>query len=221
MANYARWKFQFTGFVKSSIKPYLSCMMDDFNNLELHGRRVTLQAIKIGDVNKLYAIIRDSREHLEKWLPWVDFIQSLEDERHIIEQWIYDMQIRAAIHLSIKAEDEVVGMVSTGQIDWTNQRTSIGYWIKKESVRQNFASEATAILLTYLFDNLRLHRIFIQAATDNDASNGVIRKLGFKIEGVLRENERIKNRFLDHNIYGMTEMDYGQLKDSLHPFLHL
>lgn len=193
--------------------------MDDFNTLKLRGGRIVLNAIKLTDVDPLFRIIRDSREHLEKWLPWVDFIQSIEDERHIVEQWIYDMQIRTALHLTIRSGDEVIGMVSTGQIDWTNQRTSIGYWIKRQSIRQNYATEATAILLTYLFSNLRLHRVFIQAATDNEGSNGVIKKLGFKIEGILRENERVKNRFLNHNIYGMTESDFEGIKISLHKYI--
>ncbi len=194
-------------------------MMDDFNTLSLAGRRVALQAIKLKDVAALYRIISDSRQHLEMWLPWVDFIQSITDEQHIVEQWIYDMQIRMAIHLSVRIDGEIVGMVSTGQIDWTNQRTSIGYWIKRQSIRQNFATEATSILLSYLFKELRLHRVFIQAATGNDASNRVIKKLGFKIEGVLRENERVKNRFLDHNIYGMTSEDFECLKDTFLDYL--
>ncbi len=194
-------------------------MMDDFNSLTLSGPRVVLRSVQLADVNSLFRIISNSREHLEKWLPWVDYVRTVDDERHIVEQWIYDMQLRAAIHLCITVENGIVGLISTGQIDWMNQRTSVGYWISHDKARNNFATEAAAILLKYLFEKLRLHRVYIQAATGNDASNGVIRKLGFKFEGVLRENERVKEYYFDHNIYGMTEQDFQDLKQDLLPYL--
>ena len=80
---------------------------------------------------------------------------------------------------------------------------------------KHLATTATAVLLNYLFEKLKLHRIFIQAATENEPSNKVIRKLGFKLEGVLRENERVNDRYLDHNIYGMTDQDFRNLKPNL------
>ncbi len=198
---------------------YLSSMMDDFTSLVIPGSRVLLRSVEFKDVNALFSIINSSREHLERWLPWVDFVQTIDDERHIVEQWIYDMQLKAAIHLCISVGDDLIGLIGTHQIDWLNQRTSVGYWIRRESTKRNFATEATATLLNYLFEDLRLHRVFIQAATENAPSNAVIRKLGFKWEGLLRENERIKDEYLDHNIYGMTRRDFLELKASYSPYL--
>ncbi len=194
-------------------------MLDNFNTLVIPGSRVILRSAELRDVRSLFRIIENSREHLEQWLPWVDFVQSVDDERHIAEQWIYDMQLRAAIHLCITCGNDIVGLVGTHQIDWINQRTSIGYWIGKEHTGKHYATEATAVLLNYLFDNVKLHRVFIQAATGNIASNRVIAKLGFKWEGLLRENERVKDKFLDHNIYGMTQSDFLVQKESFSTYL--
>lgn len=196
-------------------------MLDNFNSLVIPGASVILRSAELGDVNNLFRIIENSRGHLEQWLPWVDFVHTIDDERHIVEQWIYDMQLRAAIHLCVTSGNDIVGLVGTHQIDWINQRTSIGYWIGKEHTGKHFATEATAVLLNYLFETVRLHRIFIQAATGNKASNRVIEKLGFKWEGLLRENERVKDRYLDHNIYGMTHSDFVELRGSLSPYLKI
>lgn len=190
-------------------------MIEDFNSLRLTGSRVALRSIGLEDVNTLFAIIQNSRAHLAEWLPWIDFVHSADDERHIVEQWVYDMQIKGAIHLCIIDGSQVVGIVGTHQIDWMNQRTSVGYWVSHGSTGNNFATEATAVLLQYLFESLRLHRVSIQAATGNGASNRVIEKLGFKLEGVLRGNERIRDTYLDHNIYGMTQADFAIQKNRL------
>ncbi|MGO9482048.1 MAG: GNAT family N-acetyltransferase [Candidatus Kryptoniota bacterium] len=193
--------------------------MDDFGSLTLRNSRILLRSVHLENASELYGIIEESREHLEKWLPWVEYVRSGEDERHIVEQWVYEMQMRSAIHLSITFEDKIAGLVSTHQIDWMNQRTSIGYWVRLEMTGKNLATTATAILMNYLFEKLRLHRIYIQAATDNGPSNKVIRKLGFKLEGVLRENEKVQERYLDHNIYGMTDHDFKDSKRSLVQYL--
>jgi len=193
--------------------------MDDFGSLMLRGSGILLRAIELKNANDLFLIIEESREHLERWLPWVQYVHSISDERHIVEQWIYEMQIRAAIHLCVLFENKISGVISTHQIDWMNQRASIGYWIRKDMTGKNLATAATAVLMNYLFEKLRLHRIYIQAATENEASNKVIRKLGFKLEGILRENERVNDRFLDHNIYGMTEDDFKDTKANLLQFI--
>jgi len=193
--------------------------MDNFTSLVLHGRRVTLGSVRPDDATELFRIIAESREHLERWLPWVDFVRTAEDERQIVEQWLYEMQMRTAIHFRINVDDRIVGLISTHQIDWMNQRTSIGYWIKADMVNQNISTEATAVLVDYLFNKLGIHRIYIQAATDNAASNRVIQKVGFKLEGVLRENEHIRDRYLDHNIYGMTKDDFESARQNLLKFI--
>lgn len=194
-------------------------MLDDFDALVIPGPRTVLRSVELRDVQILFNIIDSSREHLERWLPWVDYVHTSDDERQMVEQWIYEMQIRTAIQLCITVGDELVGLVGTHQIDWINQRTSIGYWIGKKNVGKGYATEATAILLNYLFERLKLHRVFIQAATKNGASNRVIEKLGFKWEGLLRENERVKDQYLDHNIYGMTHGDFSALNATISRFL--
>jgi len=82
-------------------------------------------------------------------------------------------------------------------------------------VNKSVATEATAVLMEYLFEKLKIHRIYIQAATANTPSNRVIQKLGFKLEGVLKDNERIGDRFVDHNIYGMTIDEFVKTKRNL------
>jgi ribosomal-protein-serine acetyltransferase len=189
--------------------------MDNFNSLELRGRRIVLNPVRIVNSSELFRIIDESREHLQKWLPWVDFVRCVDDERHMVEQWLYEMQMRTAIHFCINISDQLVGLASTHQIDWMNQKTSIGYWVKKDMVNKGIATEATAVLMQYLFERLKIHRVYIQAATGNAASNRVIQKLGFNLEGTLKDNERIGDGFVNHNIYGMTTDDFVKIRQNL------
>lgn len=193
-------------------------MMENFNSLALEGKEVMLRTVRLSDANELFRIITDSREHLERWLPWVDFVRSADDERHIVEQWLYEMQMKSAIHLCMNVESQIAGIISAHRIDWMNERASIGYWTKRDMTGRHIATGSAAVLTKYIFEELRLHRIYIQAATDNMPSNRVIQRLGFKLEGTLREDERIRDRFVDLNIYGMTVDDFEKTKENLSPY---
>jgi [ribosomal protein S5]-alanine N-acetyltransferase len=48
--------------------------------------------------------------------------------------------------------------------------------------RQGYASEAAQALVDYAFDNLHLRRVIAETDYDNFASQGVMRKLGMRIE---------------------------------------
>jgi ribosomal-protein-serine acetyltransferase len=68
-------------------------------------------------------------------------------------------------------------------------------------------TEASRLVLAWAFAKLSVHRVRVAAATDNHASLGVIRRLGFRFEGIAREAERCDGRWLDHAVFGMLEGD--------------
>jgi ribosomal-protein-serine acetyltransferase len=68
-------------------------------------------------------------------------------------------------------------------------------------------TEAARTILAWAFGPLNVHRIRVAAATGNDASLGVIRRLGFQFEGVAREAERCQGRWLDHALFALLATD--------------
>ena len=51
--------------------------------------------------------------------------------------------------------------------------------------------------------DLALRRVEIRAAVENRRSRAIPERLGFRQEGVLREAERIGDRYVDHVVYAM------------------
>jgi ribosomal-protein-serine acetyltransferase len=68
-------------------------------------------------------------------------------------------------------------------------------------------TEAARATVLWAFQRLTAHRIRVAAATDNVASLGVIRKLGFRYEGTAREAERCQERWLDHALFSLLSTD--------------
>ena len=65
------------------------------------------------------------------------------------------------------------------------------------------ATEAAASLVEHGFTSMGFHRISSWCSAENGASVSVLRKLGMREEGRLRENECFKERWWDTLVFGL------------------
>ncbi|MEB7787404.1 GNAT family N-acetyltransferase [Staphylococcus equorum] len=54
-----------------------------------------------------------------------------------------------------------------------------------------------------------MNRIEIQTATKNIKSQKIPRKLGFKQEGILREDEKLNGKFVDSYVFSLLKSEYN------------
>jgi RimJ/RimL family protein N-acetyltransferase len=64
-------------------------------------------------------------------------------------------------------------------------------------------------MLDFAFDVLLAHRVWAGCDPENVASARVLERIGMRLEGRLRENERIRSRFRDTLVYGILD---GELR---------
>jgi ribosomal-protein-serine acetyltransferase len=70
---------------------------------------------------------------------------------------------------------------------------------------------AVRALIDWAFDGWALNRVEIRAATGNEPSRAVLRRLGMREEGVLRAVERMGGRYLDHVVYAVLASEWGMM----------
>lgn len=169
---------------------------------------LALKPLELCDVEALFTLIDESREHLRPYLAFVDFTKVVEDTQSFVENAVRDNADRKAFTVVILVDDKVAGLVGFNQINWLNKNAEIGYWLGKSFVRRGVMTKAVRVLVDHAFDRLGLNRVEIRAATGNQASRGVAEKLGFVHEGTIREMEWVNDRFLDHEIYGMLKSEW-------------
>lgn len=99
---------------------------------------------------------------------------------------------------------ELAGRVTIGGIRWGAERGgSIGYWIAQPFAGQGHTTRAVRLLIDYGFAQ-GLHRLEIAVRPENEASLGVVRKLGFRDEGVRRSYLYIDGDWRDHRVFART-----------------
>lgn len=108
-------------------------------------------------------------------------------------------QAGRAIHFAIERRDRagLVGGIELCALDNPHRCAELRFWIAEAEWGQGFASEAARAVLRFGFGELGLHRIDAMHLARGEAAAAVLRKIGMRQEGVLRERVRKAGRFED------------------------
>lgn len=88
-------------------------------------------------------------------------------------------------------------------------RAEIGYEISPQYWRKGYASEAIMVSLPFVFDEMEINRVEAYVHIQNSNSQGVLEKLGFHKEGILREYGLWNDEFWDMICYSMLKKDFS------------
>ncbi|QTN46414.1 GNAT family N-acetyltransferase [Ectopseudomonas mendocina] len=101
------------------------------------------------------------------------------------------------------APHELLG--ACGYNDWerSHRRAELGYWLLPQHWRSGIMRESLEAVIAHGFAAMDLHRIEAVVDTDNGASSGLLRRLGFTHEGVRRECELHNGRYLSLDCFGL------------------
>ncbi|WP_224270536.1 GNAT family N-acetyltransferase [Haloprofundus salinisoli] len=105
--------------------------------------------------------------------------------------------------LLVCVDDRAVGLCFFYDLDETNGNAELGYWITPEAQDRGYATDAARTLARYAFDERRLDKLTARVREPNAASVRVLEKLGFREEGVLREQEFVGGRRVDLRVFGL------------------
>jgi ribosomal-protein-serine acetyltransferase len=175
----------------------------------LESARLVLGPIDVSDSQDLWMAIDASRAHLEPWLPWVPFNSDLEASYRLADASASDWDQGRACRFTIRHRwtRTLLGVVGLETLVHVHRSAELGYWLRKDATGQGTMTEASQLVLAWAFEKMSAHRVRVAAATDNHASLAVIRRLGFRFEGIAREAERCHERWLDHAVFGMLATD--------------
>ncbi|WP_263272278.1 GNAT family N-acetyltransferase [Pseudomonas phytophila] len=103
--------------------------------------------------------------------------------------------------------DSIIG--ACGFNDWSHEhrRTELGYWLMPAYWRQGLLTEALPSVFRYAFNALGVHRIHADVEPANAASCALLRKLGFHLDGTLRDVELKDGEFLSLHQYSLLRTD--------------
>jgi ribosomal-protein-alanine N-acetyltransferase len=110
--------------------------------------------------------------------------------------------------ITLHGDDRLIGMCGAYDWDRENRKIDIGYHLHPLLWGNGYATEATRAILRWCFDNLNVHRIQADCTDGNIASERVLLKCGFKVEGLWRESVWEHERFVDIKQFGLLRREF-------------
>ncbi|MFW5748585.1 MAG: GNAT family N-acetyltransferase [Chloroflexota bacterium] len=122
-----------------------------------------------------------------------------------------DFARQAGAHWAITrtGADGVIGHCGFYAWERAHRRVDIGYHILPAYWGHGCATEAAQAVVDWCFASMGLHRIQADCTAGNDASERVMIKCGFTLEGVWRESCWEHGRFVDIRQYGLLAREHA------------
>ncbi|EFM10678.1 GCN5-related N-acetyltransferase [Paenibacillus curdlanolyticus YK9] len=157
----------------------------------LESNRLLIRAPLWGDGEAVNAAVIESIEELRPWMPWAQTIPTLEESEISIRrsrlQFLERTDFRLLLFL--KETGQFIGGSGLHRIDWQSRKFEIGYWVSTSFSKQGYITEAVEAITNYAIQALQANRIEIRCDSLNLLSARVAERLGFTLEGILR-NEK-------------------------------
>lgn len=157
---------------------------------ELESERLLIRAPKIEDALEVWNTIQQSYDALNEWMRWAQKMPTLEETEENIREAIANFVTRKdlRLHVFLKETGEFIGSTGLHYINWEVPKFEIGYWLSSEKEGAGYMTEAVAGLSNYAFQELGARRIEIRCDEKNIKSRMVAERVGYELEGVLKQN---------------------------------
>jgi ribosomal-protein-alanine N-acetyltransferase len=143
--------------------------------------------------------------------------KSVEDTR----KWAQDCIDAMAKHevmiwtILLRSSGEPVGTACFWHFQPANHCAELGYELHPAFWKKGFMIEALEPILSFGFDVVGLNRIEAVPLAINEASRSLLRRLGFKEEGVLRQRVRHDGLFFDEVYYSLIAKEWRERKPTV------
>jgi ribosomal-protein-serine acetyltransferase len=169
------------------------------------GEGASVRLLVPEDAPVVFETVERHRERLRPWLGWVDRTLGPGDTLAFIDMTIATQGREFAY--GIYAGDVFAGAIGL-HTDPEHRSAMIGYWIDEEHEGRGLVTKASRALTEVAFRDLAMHRVWLTADPTNTRSCAVAERLGFRLEGIHREDTYTEGRFRDTAHYSVLEDEW-------------
>lgn len=158
---------------------------------EFYTERLFIRLPLPGDGLQVHEAMHRSKTELAKWLPFAKHDQTVKEvelsvrEAHIAFLKREDMRL----HIFDRHTNEFIGSTGLHAPRWDIPSFEIGYWIDIKHSGKGYMTEAITGLVDFAFSELDANRLEIRCDTLNTKSRAIPEKLGFVLEGILKNED--------------------------------
>src|SRR5262249_43293837 len=148
---------------------------------------------------------REDAPFFVTWLNDTDVTRTLKIKGPINRQFeeaffdnLYKSDKEFVLGIVIRANDTLIGSTGLREIDFRNRHACFGIVIgEKAEWGKGYGTEVTQLITQYAFVTLNLNRVWLHVHADNERGIRAYERVGFKREGILRQEQFRDGHYLD------------------------
>ena len=188
------------------------------NYKELRSERLLLRKLTNQDISDVFEIYSDP----EVMLYFDDryaFMDIAEAAQMIND---YDNAIRSKNGMRwgivLKESGKIIGTCGFHAISDYHKRIEIGYDLNRHYWGRGIMTEALSLIIGHAFENSEVNRIEAFIEPPNKASRALLRRLGFRMEGTLREHEMCRGKLTDIQVLSLLRREWKVANEKVQLF---
>ncbi|HEY3502214.1 MAG TPA: GNAT family protein [Actinocatenispora sp.] len=176
----------------------------------LAGKRVLLRPVNADDTGPLLAAMRDPETQRLTGSHPQAYDSDPETQRRAVEEWYrtrHDHDDRLDLAIVEQDSGECAGEVVLNEFSAEDASCNLRIMIVPRWTGHGLGSEAISLLLDHAFGTVGLHRVSLGVYAFNPRARHVYEKVGFRLEGTLRDALRWDDRYVDEHVMAVLATD--------------
>ncbi len=172
--------------------------------LPLHTDRLELRRLEVGDLDAYHGY--QGREDVARYLlddPLDRAAAAARLHKAVTMTGLDRVDDRVELGMVRKATGELIGDVMLILRSIEDRTGEIGYILHPDHHRQGFAREAVERALRMAFEDLGWHRVIGRCDARNEASAGLMRRVGMRQEAHFVRSRLVKGRWNDELVFAV------------------
>jgi ribosomal-protein-alanine N-acetyltransferase len=183
----------------------------------LVAQRLRLRWLTAADVAAVYAILADP--DVTRYWSHPAFTTMAEAEGLLAR--IHDCFRQRTLYqwgIELLATGGIIGTCTLAGLEATHRRAELGYALRRSHWGHGYMAEALPVVLRFAFERLGLLRITADVDPRNASSLRAVERLGFRVEGYLRQHYRVNGEICDGVLFGLlrSEVRWPEGFDAAH-----
>lgn len=112
------------------------------------------------------------------------------------------------VDLAFIEDDKVVAMTGLTDINTVDSIAEFYIMVEPNCQSKGYGKQTTIFTINYAFLNFNLRKIYLYTNSFNERANNLYEKLGFVLEGKLRNHKFKNGEYIDRCIYGLLKEDW-------------
>lgn len=188
--------------------------MQNEQNMTLITKRLSLRPLKLNDVELLWPAISDLE--VSKYMAWeahteksqtIDFLKG-EIARREAGKGVTWAIFKGSVFCGIVS---LIALVRSHRA-LTYNKAELAYWLHREYQGQGIMTEAVCRVMQFGFRELGLHKICVSHFSINEASEKLIKRLGFRYIGEQIEEFQKDGVWYNHKSYELLEREFSDAR---------